>query len=109
MFKKILYHFIQNVSTAFRIIIRVTVATYDYSNNLEVPLDNILNDCKKGLAENNLCVVMIHPQEFLEAEKVDNEIRNIDEEKYNERFITLIDQLDELGAEFTTFKSNLYY
>ena len=52
---------------------------------------------------------MIHPQEFLEDEKGADGVRDLNEEKYQQRFVDLLDGLNKLDAKFTTFKQNLYY
>jgi len=71
--------------------------TFEFGNNEEfVPVSEVISDCKSGLKENNLCVIMIHPQDYL----IDGEMN---QEKYNE-FIKMLDQLEQLNAEFITFK-----
>ena len=83
--------------------------TFDYSKSVAIPVETTIRDCENSLAKNNLCVVMIHPQEFLEDEKGADGVRDLNEEKYQQRFVDLLDGLNKLDAKFTTFKQNLYY
>lgn len=82
--------------------------TYNYVPETPVPVETTIESCEQSLKDHNLCVVMVHPQEFLEDDKGADGVRDLSEEKYQQRFIDLIDGLDRLGAEFTTFKQNLY-
>lgn len=77
--------------------------TYDFFESYFVPIENVINDCKKSLEEKGLCIVMLHPQDYI----IESEDRDtIDEGRYNE-FIKLLDELNELNAEFKTFKDTL--
>jgi len=73
--------------------------TYDFYTSRFVPVDEVLEACKNSLRERGICVVMIHPQDYLVAEGS----KEIDEEKYNE-FIKLLDGLEDFNADFKNFK-----
>lgn len=61
------------------------------------PIPVILNECKSSLKERNICVVMIHLQDY-----VDNK-GNMNNTKYNE-FVKLLESLKSLDAKSITFK-----
>ncbi len=65
-----------------------------------------LNECAISLNENKICVVMIHPQDYLEHQGLLTNKRNLDEERYAD-FISLLDGLKEMDAEFKTYKDLL--
>lgn len=77
--------------------------TYDYENSGYVPSELTLIDCKESLNKNRLCVIMIHPQDYLEPAVFGTRIRNIDEEKYSD-FENLLDNLKYLNASSKTYK-----
>lgn len=76
--------------------------TYDYYTYRFVPVDEVLESCKNSLRERGICVVMLHPQDYLVAEGSSD----IDYDKYNE-FLKLLDGLEELNADFKAFKDVL--
>ena len=49
---------------------------------------------------------MIHPQDYLEPQSKLSNNRNLDEDRYND-FLSLLDGLQELDAEFNTYKDLL--
>ncbi len=67
-------------------------------NNL-IPVPDVLNDCRKSLNDRNLCVIIIHPQDY-----ADNGI--INGTKYAE-FVNLLEGLKGLNAKSATFKDLL--
>jgi len=60
-------------------------------------LDEVLYSCKISLKARNICVIMIHPQDYVD------ENNNLEKEKYK-KFIELLDMLSKLDADFVTFK-----
>ena len=75
-----------------------TSETYNYHLNKFIPAEQVLKECKIRLDEDGLCVIMLHPQDFLSLDRT-----QIDEEKYNE-FIKLLDGLEDFNADFKNFK-----
>lgn len=66
-----------------------------------IPLESIIDDCKLSLKNKNLCVIMIHPQDY-----VGNDDKTLDEGKYNE-FRAMLDELKKLDVKSVTFKDLL--
>jgi hypothetical protein len=60
-------------------------------------IENILSDCNKSLNQKNICVVIIHPQDYL------SEDQRLNDKKYIE-FVNMLDKLNELNIKFATFK-----
>ena len=52
-------------------------------------------DCEEDLELRNLCVIAIHPQDYL------NDKEEIDEERYSE-FLTLLNELEKRNIAFRT-------
>lgn len=69
---------------------------YNYKENKLLPADKIISDCEKEFLLSNLCVIMIHPQDF-----AGNGVLN--EEKYKV-YLNLLDWLPKIGVSFTRFK-----
>jgi peptidoglycan/xylan/chitin deacetylase (PgdA/CDA1 family) len=67
-------------------------------NNL-IPVPDVLNACNKSLNDRNLCVIVIHPQDY-----ADNGIMN--RTRYSE-FVDLLEGLKNLNAKSATFKDLL--
>lgn len=65
--------------------------------NKLVNLDEVLYSCNISLEARNICVIMIHPQDYVD------ENNNLEREKYK-KFIELLDMLSKLDAYFLTFK-----
>lgn len=76
-----------------------TAATYDYANSQEVSIETIVSKCEDALNKTNLCVIMIHPQEY--SSNINNS-KSLSEDKFNE-FKDLLTRLQELDARFSTF------
>lgn len=73
-----------------------------YSNGTElIPIGEIIKSCETSLKDKNMCVIMIHPQDY-----VGDDHRTIDEIKYN-KFITLLNELKKLNTKYITFKDLL--
>jgi len=61
------------------------------------PINQILNSCSKSLDEKNLCIVLIHPQDY-----VNTDMRTINQTRFT-GFKKLLDGLSELNATSKTF------
>jgi len=69
-----------------------SASTYDWGKGELNSVEKVLSACKEGLAKNNLCVIMTHPQDYAK-----NGILN--KAKYG-MFLVLLDKLIELDAMF---------
>jgi hypothetical protein len=78
-------------------------ATSTFQPHVLSPLEKVLQDCRMSLDQRGYCVVMIHPQDYLVDGPGDSHLPDIDENKYRQ-FILLLDSLQEMNADFTTFK-----
>ena len=76
-----------------------TEKTYYYDKNESVPIDTIINKCDESLRNTNLCVIAIHPQEY--ATNINNPTI-LSEERFEE-YKTLLNELQKLNANFSTF------
>lgn len=72
-----------------------TTETYDFYNKRFIPFNEVLDECKLSLNLRNICVVSIHPQDYL------REGNEIDPVKFDE-FLKLLDGLKELNVKFVT-------
>lgn len=70
-----------------------------YSDKTELePVNKILNACNKSFDARNICVIVVHPQDYISNDKISlNEIRYVE-------FVKLLDGLQTLGAKSLTFK-----
>ena len=75
-----------------------TARTYDFSSSKFIPAEEVLEECNSSLNKDGLCVIMIHPQDYLTANRT-----QINEKKYTE-FVKLLDGLEKLNASFKNFK-----
>lgn len=75
-----------------------TTETYDFFEKKFAPIEQIIAECNQGLKKESVCVVMIHPQDYLMRDRT-----QIDEERYAQ-FIKLLDSLKKLDATFKNFK-----
>lgn len=73
-------------------------ATWNYGSDSFVTFSEIITKCDTAFETTNLCVIMIHPQDFLAEDTT-----IINRSKYNE-FIKLIDYLSTHDADVITFK-----
>ncbi len=70
-------------------------STFDFDKKELEPAEHVIKDCYRGYKERGLCVIMLHPQDFMTDDKPDkNKFR---------QFIYLLDGLQKAGAQFTTF------
>lgn len=66
-----------------------------------ISIDKIIDDCSKSLEEKNICVIMIHPQDYVKEDR-----KTLDEDKYI-KFVELLDELKKLDAKSITFRDLL--
>ena len=76
-----------------------TISTYAYTSNEIVRIEKIVSKCKESLDKTNVCVVTIHPQEY--ANDINYAII-LSKERFVE-FKSMLDELEGLEAEFSTF------
>ncbi len=73
-------------------------ATWDFRSNTFVNADVAINDCEESFKKgDDLCVIMLHPQDF------SNEDLSIDGDRYNE-FIKILDYMQSNNIPAITFK-----
>ncbi len=77
--------------------------TKRYDSNELIPVENIINECKISLKEKNICVIMIHPQDYYDIGK-----GTVNNSKYIE-FSKLLTELKSLNAKSITFKDLVKY
>ena len=70
--------------------------TFDYHTDVLLTSERVLEDCAKRTAASDLCVVMMHPQEFATDGRVD-------EAKYR-IYVDVLDGLAQQGYTFVRFK-----
>lgn len=63
-----------------------------------VPVENVSHVCNDYLEKRNLCVILIHPQDYVSEDRV-----TLNETKYKE-FVKLLNELGKLDVKFITFK-----
>ena len=59
---------------------------------------DVINNCKILLEQKNICVVNIHPQDY-----INKSTNTLDNNRYD-KFVELLDQLKMLNTKFVTFK-----
>ena len=74
-----------------------TIGTYDYSKNIDISNDDVIKECKKYLEFTNICVVVLHPQEWGE-----NKLENFED------FQDLLYKLKQLNTTFSTFNKVVF-
>ena len=80
--------------------------TFDYSEGNYISPEITVQKCKESLDRFGLCVVMVHPQDYLEPEIFGTRIRNLDEQKYAD-FQRMLDELKGFNTSFKTYKDLL--
>ncbi len=73
--------------------------TADYFEKRFIPVDEVLTYCEVALEEKNLCIITIHPQDYV----LDEDHGRIDDVKYAE-YIRLLDELKARAYQSKTFK-----
>ena len=63
-----------------------------------VPVSELLSACAASFDRNNLCVIMVHPQDFVSDDR-----RSLDIQKYSS-FLQLLDGLKKTGAKSILFR-----
>ncbi|MFC1727369.1 DUF2334 domain-containing protein, partial [Patescibacteria group bacterium] len=74
-----------------------TVSTFDSEKDRLNLVSEVIKECQAGLEENNLCVVMLHPQDYATDLK-------LDKSKY-QSYLKLLDELKGLEVSLTTFSN----
>jgi hypothetical protein len=75
----------------------IDATTYDFQNKKLNDNSEILNKCNERFSKNKFCVIVIHPQDYLTDDK-------IDQDKYSQ-FINLLDELRKEQVLSITFRS----
>lgn len=78
-----------------------TEAATDVNDNL-TSIKQITEDCNESLDKRNVCVVTIHPQDYVDKNDI------LDNTKYN-KFIYLLDSLKLVNATSITYKDLMKY
>lgn len=73
------------------------VETYDFYHQRFIPAEEILQTCTDHLLLTHLCVVTIHPQDFL------NEQFELETQQFTE-FLNMLDRVSVIGVQFNSFK-----
>jgi predicted deacetylase len=73
--------------------------TYEFDKERYVPVEEVIENCAKSLDDNGICVIMMHPQDYMRDGEMDMN-------KYGD-FILLLNELKKLDADFKTFKDML--
>lgn len=73
--------------------------TFDYVNKSFVSAEKIINDCKSVLSSKDICVVMLHPQDYATNGKYDDE-------KFSQ-FVMLLEAIEKNNWQATTFADYL--
>lgn len=66
-----------------------------------IPINKILEYCEKSLYEKNICIILIHPQDYTKEDG-----KTLDKNRYEE-FVKLLDILSGMNVKFSTFKELL--
>ena len=66
-------------------------STYDFELLEPVPPEQVLNECRADFAEKGYCIIMIHPQDFVDEDG------DIDWDIYDEHYIKLLDRLESIS------------
>lgn len=72
--------------------------TYNFDKKRIVPVQTIVKECNKVFLEKNICVVMMHPQDYSNKEK------KLDEWLYHNYYIHLLEELQKQNVKFATFE-----
>lgn len=87
---------IQFVSSEGKEYFDVDTSVYNYDTDSLTPADKIISDCENEFMESNLCVIMAHPQDFADGNR-------LNEEKYK-IYTELLDKLQNSSVSFVRFK-----
>ena len=78
-----------------------TAETYDFFHKRFIPAAEVLEACEVGLELRNFCVIVIHPQDYL------NDQSEIDEARYSE-FLKLLNELEKKNLTFKAPHEMIY-
>ena len=78
-----------------------STTTFDFDENHIVPFNEVVIDCMAEFADNNICIIMVHPQDYLDK----NGVINL---KKFENYTRLLDTLKFQNASFIRFKDIVY-
>ncbi len=73
-----------------------TASTYDFEHHKLTKVTEVINECKEGLLRKNLCIIMLHPQDYATEGR-------LDEEKYK-NYLKLLDELEKMDVGFVKIK-----
>jgi Uncharacterized protein conserved in bacteria (DUF2334) len=91
------YGYINNVAS-----FGFNTKTKNSTDNELIPVDTIFDECNKSLQEKNICVIMIHPQDYADSNGMMNNTKYIE-------FVKMLNGLKSLGARSITFKDLVKY
>lgn len=74
-----------------------TVPTKHSNEQDLVPVNKIFEYCKISLDEKNICVILIHPQDYVAEDK-----RSLNQTRYDQ-FVYMLDELKSLNTRYSTF------
>ena len=74
-----------------------TLTKYSANTSL-IPIRDIILACNNSFARKNICIIMIHPQDY-----IDDDNKTMNGTRYFE-FTKLLGELTKTGAKFSTFK-----
>jgi peptidoglycan/xylan/chitin deacetylase (PgdA/CDA1 family) len=74
-----------------------TTFTYNLEEDKYTPVSQIISECQGGFDKNNLCIIMIHPQDYL------SEDGKLDRERYK-NYLVLLDEVEKMDAEVVKMK-----
>ena len=66
----------------------MSVSTYDFEIKKLIPVGNIMKECTASIKKKKLCVIVVHPQDYLTDSKIDDS-----------KYTTYIDLLKKIASE----------
>lgn len=75
-----------------------TASPYDFVTDQVIPVSDVMQKCNAAFAKGSHCIIMLHPQEYADAEG------NLDKQKYVDNYIDLLKKLSDAGVTFATFE-----
>lgn len=86
---------IHTISGASQGDLDMSIATYDYESKTLISNEEIINTCTQKFEQNKICVIVVHPQDYMTNDKIDFE-------KYK-KFTELVDTLQSSDASAVRF------
>lgn len=74
-----------------------TSSVFDWENKKLENYSDVINECNEILNQNKTCIIMIHPQDYV------NENGELDEKKYK-NYLGLLNGIEELNATIVNFR-----